>query len=191
MGAAVSRPAPATVPVELSAGARLPERASEGANGYDLCAHGLPEGGLTLGVGERALVGTGVKIALGGAALNKRVPADFAVYAAVRGRSGLARRGVSVFEGTVDSDYRGEIGVILTNNSTEPFKVDNGDRVAQLVFAVCALPTLQLCAAVNELHPSARGERGFGSTGVQEVVVAKPLTEPQEEEEQAKGGESV
>ena len=104
--------------------------------------------------GGRALVPTGLKMAL---------PAGF--EAQVRPRSGLALKyGVTVLNtpGTIDSDYRGDIGVVLMNNSTEPFHVRTGDRIAQLVIAkheqVQFIP-------VDELNETSRGTGGFGSTG--------------------------
>lgn len=83
----------------------------------------------------------------------------------VRSRSGLALRGISVLNspGTIDSDYRGELQVILMNHSNEPFNVQIGDRIAQGVLArVCQAEFVQ----TQILCPSERGEKGFGSTGI-------------------------
>lgn len=80
----------------------------------------------------------------------------------VRPRSGLSAKGIVGTFGTVDSDYRGEVRVILTNQSDEPFTISNGDRVAQGVIAPVSRPPL---VEVEELTPTTRGGNGFGSTG--------------------------
>lgn len=103
----------------------------------------------------RAIIKTGLFIAL---------PVGF--EAQVRPRSGLAaKKGVTVLNspGTIDADYRGEIGVILVNLSNEEFKVENGERIAQLVIAKHERADW---VEVEELSETARGEGGFGSTGV-------------------------
>ncbi len=145
---------------------RLPERdpavalpcyETEGAAGMDLRANldaGDRAGGLSLAPGERALVPTG--IALG-------IPPGWEVQ--VRPRSGLAlRRGVTLVNapGTIDSDYRGEIGVILINHGAEAVTVAHGERIAQMVAAPVARATLRETGA---LGGTARGAGGFGSTG--------------------------
>src|SRR6186713_1947879 len=119
---------------------------SAGAAGLDLCAC-LPGGGAkTLRPGERLLVGTGLALA---------IPAGF--EAQVRPRSGLAlKHGVTVLNspGTIDADYRGEIGVILINHGTVAFTVTRGQRIAQLVVA----PVAHVAWQVAEMLPdSARG----------------------------------
>ena len=104
---------------------------------------------------ERTIVKTGLFIEL---------PVGY--EAQVRPRSGLAaKKGITVLNapGTVDADYRGEIGVILVNLSNEEFTIENGERVAQLVIAKHERAT---CVEVNELSETARGAGGFGSTGV-------------------------
>ena len=103
---------------------------------------------------ERALIKTGLFIAL---------PEGF--EAQVRPRSGLAyKNGISVLNspGTIDADYRGEIGVILVNVSNEDFKVEDGERIAQMVVARCEQAEF---VEVKELSETARGAGGFGSTG--------------------------
>ena len=110
---------------------------------------------MTLQKGERALVPTGIAIAL---------PDGY--EAQVRPRSGLAlRQGVSLVNspGTIDPDYRGEIGVILINHGSEPFTVNPGDRIAQMLFAKFERGVL---LEVEQLEESARGDGGFGHTGV-------------------------
>jgi dUTP pyrophosphatase len=85
--------------------------------------------------------------------------------AQVRPRSGLAlKKGVTVLNspGTIDADYRGEIGVILVNLSQQPFEIESGDRIAQLIFAKVEQANWKI---TEELNPSERGEGGFGSTG--------------------------
>jgi dUTP pyrophosphatase len=130
----------------------LPRYMSEHAAGMDLCA--ACDGDVTLAPGERALIPTGIHIA---------VPAGH--EAQVRPRSGLAlKSGVTVANapGTVDADYRGEVGVILVNLGREPFTVTRGMRIAQMVVAPVARASLEV---VDELPESQRGEGGFGSTG--------------------------
>lgn len=130
----------------------LPAYATAGAAGLDLRAAVADD--LVLAPGERALVPTGIALAL---------PDGF--EAQVRPRSGLAlRHGVTQLNtpGTVDADYRGEIGVILINHGTEPFRVARGMRIAQLVVAPVARIAWR---SVETLPDSARGAGGFGSTG--------------------------
>ncbi|MFP4011183.1 MAG: dUTP diphosphatase [Spirochaetaceae bacterium] len=128
-----------------------PVYATASAAGADLKA--AVEEPLTLGVGERALVPTGVRVA---------IPEGF--EGQVRPRSGLAAHyGVTLLNapGTVDADYRGEIKVVLVNLGVEPFTVRPGERVGQLVIA----PVVRAEFVPGELRDSARGSGGFGSTG--------------------------
>jgi len=130
----------------------LPARATEHAAGFDLRARVDEE--LELRPGGRALVPTGIAIAL---------PEGF--EAQVRPRSGLAlRHGLTLLNspGTVDADYRGEIGVVLVNHGQEPVRIRRGERVAQLV--VQRLPRVRL-GEVSVLPASERGAGGFGHTG--------------------------
>ncbi len=140
--------------LEHGADLPLPAYESAGAAGMDLRA-ALPGGGITLAPrGGRALVPTGIAIAL---------PPGY--EAQVRPRSGLAlKHGVTVLNtpGTVDADYRGEVGVILINHGTEPFAIAHGDRIAQLVLASVARGHWQERETLPE---TARGAGGFGSTG--------------------------
>jgi dUTP pyrophosphatase len=144
-----------TIPVKKLEHAQdlaLPFYASQQAAGMDLLA--AIEGTLTLGAGETAMVPTGLAIAL---------PAGY--EAQVRPRSGLAaKNGVTVLNspGTVDADYRGEIKVILINHSKEPFTIERGMRIAQMVIAKYETAALSL---VDDLEETARGAGGFGSTG--------------------------
>ncbi|MEN8929292.1 MAG: dUTP diphosphatase [Flavobacteriales bacterium] len=131
----------------------LPEYGTKQAAGLDLRAN-LPES-ITLKPLERRLIPTGLHIAL---------PAGY--EAQVRPRSGLAyKKGVTVLNapGTIDADYRGDIGVILINMSNEDFVVEDGERIAQLVIAKYDQAEW---ISVSELSDTVRGEGGFGSTGV-------------------------
>jgi len=148
-------PEAARVQVKRLAAARdldLPVRATAQAAGVDL--HAAIETALLLAPGERALVPTGIAIAL---------PPGY--EGQVRPRSGLAvRHGVSLVNapGTIDADYRGEIKVILINLGAEPVTFERGDRVAQLV--IQRLPAIEW-EAVDELSATSRGGGGFGHTG--------------------------
>ena len=135
-------------------GLDLPEYATDGSAGVDLRAAIPDDEVVTLEPGDRTLVKTGLKIAL---------PAGY--EAQVRPRSGLAlKTGVTVLNspGTVDADYRGEVGVILINHGSEPFEIRRGDRIAQMIVArhsrVDWLPE-------EELTDTMRGVGGFGHTG--------------------------
>lgn len=130
----------------------LPAYESAAAAGMDLPA--AVEQELTLAPGERALVPTGLAIAL---------PDGY--EAQVRPRSGLAaRNGITVLNtpGTVDADYRGEVKVILANLGNEDFTIERGMRIAQMVIAPVVQAVLQEAESLPE---TARGEGGFGSTG--------------------------
>lgn len=130
----------------------LPSRATTHAAGFDI--HACIESSVTLQPGERALVPTGLALA---------IPEGF--EGQVRPRSGLAAmHGIGVVNapGTIDSDYRGEVKVILINHGAHPFELHRGDRIAQLVIA--PVPPCEI-EEVEELPDSVRGEGGFGSTG--------------------------
>ncbi|GAA3534417.1 dUTP diphosphatase [Aeromicrobium panaciterrae] len=135
----------------LDAGVPLPQYAHPGDAGADL----VTTVDLTLAPGERALVPTGIAIAL---------PEGFAAF--VHPRSGLAlRHGLSIVNtpGTIDAGYRGEIKVLLVNHDLrEPIHLSRGDRIAQLVIQRVEIVTF---AEVDELSGSARGAGGYGSTG--------------------------
>jgi len=130
----------------------LPARQSDGAAGMDLHANVHEQ--VRIKKGKRALIPTGVAIAL-----------PIGYEAQVRPRSGLAFNfGVTVLNtpGTVDADYRGEIGVLLINHGDEDFVVNRGDRIAQLVIAKVEIIDF---TEVDELPDSLRGAGGYGSTG--------------------------
>jgi dUTP pyrophosphatase len=135
-------------------GTTLPRYMTPHAAGMDLFAS-LEEGEVTLPSGRWRLIPTGVAIAL---------PEGY--EAQVRPRSGLAlKHGVTLLNtpGTVDADYRGEIGVIMINLGAEPFVIKDGDRIAQMVIHQVCRAELQ---EVDELPSSSRGEGGFGHTGM-------------------------
>ena len=131
-------------------GLDLPAYATSGAAGMDV----LAAEDLTLESGQRHAVATGLAMA---------IPQGFEIQ--VRPRSGLAlKHGISVpnSPGTIDSDYRGELKVILINHGTEDFAISRGDRIAQLVLAPVTQAEWEV---VEQLDETNRGEGGFGSTG--------------------------
>ena len=143
------------VPVRIKrlahgAGLALPAYATDGAAGMDV----VSAEEVTLAPGQRHAVATGLAVA---------IPQGYEIQ--VRPRSGLAlKHGITVpnTPGTVDSDYRGEVKVILINHGTEDFAIARGDRIAQLVLAPV---TRAAWEEVTELDETARGAGGFGSTG--------------------------
>ena len=135
-------------------GLPLPAYETSGSAGMDLRAAVADDGPLTLQPGARALIPTGLKIAL-----------EPGFEAQVRPRSGLAlKHGITCLNspGTIDSDYRGEVGVILVNHGQEPFVVRRGERIAQMVIARHEQAAM---VEVEALDETARGAGGFGSTG--------------------------
>ncbi len=133
----------------------LPRQQTEGSAGFDVRAY-TPNHDIVLASGERRLVPLGFAMAL-----------TSGYEAQIRPRSGLAyKHGVTVLNspGTIDSDYRGEVKVLLINHHcTDPFTVRHGDRVAQMVIAKLAVPHEIL--TVDTLDSTDRGSGGFGSTG--------------------------
>ena len=133
----------------------LPEYATPQSAGLDLRAH--LDGPVVLQPGERRLVPTGLHIEL---------PDGF--EAQVRPRSGLAyKHGLTVLNspGTIDADYRGDVGVILINHGQAPFTVEDGERIAQLVLARYERVEWAVIDTVEQLPSSTRGAGGFGHTG--------------------------
>jgi dUTP pyrophosphatase len=131
----------------------IPEYQSDGASGADVRASLGQE--LVIAPGGRALVPTGLRL---------QIPRG--LEAQVRPRSGLAaRHGITVLNapGTIDSDYRGEVQVILVNLGQEEFRIKSGDRIAQLVFSPVVRVIFQARPLIDE---TARGSGGFGSTGI-------------------------
>ena len=135
----------------------LPDYASAGAAGADIRANLDPAdraAGLTLMPMQRRIVPTGLRAA---------IPAGWEIQ--VRPRSGLAlRHGISLpnTPGTIDSDYRGPLGVLLINFGAEPYTIGHGERIAQLIVAPVARARFRLAECLDE---TARGAGGFGSTG--------------------------
>ncbi len=135
-------------------GLALPAYETTGSAGMDLRAAVADDAPLTLEPGARALVPTGLKIAL-----------EQGYEAQVRPRSGLAlKHGLTCLNspGTIDSDYRGEVGVILINHGEEPFVIRRGERIAQMVVARHEQAEV---VQVETLDETVRGSGGFGSTG--------------------------
>jgi dUTP pyrophosphatase len=135
----------------------LPSYETSGAAGADVRAN-FPEdqrAGVSVAAGERALIPTGVRI---------EIPDGYEVQ--VRPRSGLAlKHGITLpnTPGTIDSDYRGPLGIIVMNAGTEPFHIEHGARIAQLIVAPIVQARFDL---TDGLSDTARGSGGFGSTGV-------------------------
>lgn len=132
----------------------LPFYASAGAAGADLRANFPDRAELVLAAGARALVPTGLRFA---------IPEGFEVQ--IRPRSGLAlKHGITLpnAPGTIDSDYRGALGVIVLNAGQDSFTIAHGDRIAQMIVAPVVRAYFEL---VEQLSETARGEGGFGSTG--------------------------
>ena len=132
----------------------MPEYATEGSAGADLRAY-LPEGPVTLKPGERRLIPTGLFVEL-----------PQGMEAQVRARSGLAiKHGIGLVNGvgTVDSDYRGEWNVPMINWGSEAYTINNGDRIAQVVFSLYIQAEFE---AAEKLDETERGSGGFGHTGI-------------------------
>ncbi|WP_339692957.1 dUTP diphosphatase [uncultured Parasphingorhabdus sp.] len=137
--------------LDHAGGLPLPSYETSGSAGMDVRA--AEE--LTIAPGQRGLAGTGFAFA---------IPAGYEIQ--VRPRSGLAlKKGISIpnTPGTIDSDYRGELKVILINHGEEDFIIERGDRIAQIVVAPVQLANL---VEVGDLDDTARGFGGFGSTGI-------------------------
>ncbi len=132
----------------------LPSYETAGAAGADVRANFADKQGVTIAPGARMLVPTGLQM---------EIPQGFEVQ--VRPRSGLAlKHGITLVNapGTIDSDYRGPVGVILLNTSDTPFQIAHGERIAQLVVAPVTQGDFRL---TDSLSDSERGAGGFGSTG--------------------------
>lgn len=131
---------------------RLPQYQTEGAAGADICAY--ISSPITILPGRHALIPTGIQIC---------IPEGFEMQ--VRPRSGLAlKHGISVLNspGTIDSDYRGELGVLLSNFGDKPFIIEDGDRIAQIVLT----PVVRAHFIQHQaLSSTVRGNDGYGSTG--------------------------
>ena len=141
-----------SIKIVNSSNNKTPSLATKGAAGADIRA--FIENKTILKPMERKLISTGLKI---------EIPLGYEVQ--IRPRSGLAfKNGITVINspGTIDSDYRGEIGILLINLSNENFEINNGDRIAQMVLSKYEVPNF---IETSEISFSHRGEDGFGSTG--------------------------
>ena len=135
---------------KLNSEVHIPAYQTKEAAGFDL--HSIED--VTLNPRERKLIGTGLAFAI-----------EYGYEVQIRPRSGLAyKHGITVLNtpGTIDSDYRGEIKVLLINHGTEPFEIKKGERIAQAVVAPVVQANL---IEVEELDSTERGSGGFGSTG--------------------------
>ncbi len=154
----MTTPQPFTIPVQVlphGEGLPLPAYETEQAAGMDLAAAVPETAPMVLAPGKRALVPTGLTLEL-----------PPGIEAQIRPRSGLAfKKGITLLNspGTIDADYRGEVGVLLINLGEEDFVIHRGDRIAQMVIAPVTQARLETVLEVNE---TARGAGGFGSTGV-------------------------
>lgn len=169
------------IPIELSGeyetACSVPVRATARAAGFDLRAAKsltLPPASTIGGIGT--IVPTGTKLALDSDEIHGRISPDTVLYGDIRGRSSLAKKGIRVFQGTIDADYRGEIGVLAFNDTDEAFEIQAGDRIAQLLIQIALVPAFEKVDDIQAAYTSDRGEGGFGSTGVREVV-APPAVE--------------
>ena len=147
--------------IQFSGTSNAPRKGSAMAAGYDLTA----DKDYSLGPGDRARIGTGLCLSL---------PARW--FGKIEGRSGLAfNHGIYCFGGVIDSDYRGEIKCLLANTDKDKtFHIKKGDRIAQLV----VMPHWNgIFEKRDELSPTARGQAGFGSTGLQDGKRQATLTE--------------
>jgi dUTP pyrophosphatase len=127
--------------------AKVPTKADPGAAGYDIYSTESVE----IEPGTRVLVSTGLSTAFEKG------------YLRIAPRSGMSVRGIDVGAGVIDSSYRGEIKVLLINNSKDPYFIKRGDRIAQGIFEVCYSVEFQV---VETLPDSERGSGGFGSSGL-------------------------
>lgn len=142
------------VKITLQEGAAVPSFESLGAAGADVRAC-LPDGPVVIKSGEAKLIPTGIAV---------EIPEGFEIQ--VRPRSGLAlKNGITVLNtpGTIDSDYRGQVGVVLINHSKNDFTVNHGERIAQFVFAKVESVRYEVVSSLSETE---RGNGGYGSTGV-------------------------
>ena len=137
-------------------GAVIPQYKTCGAAGADLCA--LLENPVTISCGKTAIIPTGLFF---------EIPNGYEIQ--IRPRSGLAaKNGVTVLNtpGTIDSDYRGEIKIILINLGDEEFVINSGDRIAQMIVAPVTQADFTVVQSLDKLSQTERGSGGFGSTGV-------------------------
>jgi dUTP pyrophosphatase len=154
-----------SMPFEMGERSAMPERKTSDAAGFDICSSEAVT--LEAGCGWKT-VHTGLKIGIGVPTVKQRLGAETIVYGAIRGRSGLTRAGVEVFDGTIDADFTGEICILAKNTTSDPFEISKGDRIAQLIFSIALVPQLYQVDALSSCFESERGSSGFGSTGINE-----------------------
>ncbi len=146
------------VRIHALAGAKVPERSTPGSAGMDVSAHLPPDTYITLNPGDRIAVPTGLFF---------EIPHGYVI--SVRPRSGLSlKEGVTLANSpaTIDSDYRGELKVILIHLGTKPFRIDHGDRIGQILLERVEDFDWETVSSKEELTDTHRGEGGFGSTGM-------------------------
>jgi len=134
-------------PIKLSEGAKIPTKGTEYAAGNDLYSNE----DVLLRAGELAKISTGISVSI-----------PDGCFGLVAPRSGLASKGIDVFGGVIDSDYIGEIKVMLKNTSKETIELNSGSRIAQLIILPYIKPNF---IQVDSLEETDRGSKGFGSTG--------------------------
>jgi len=134
----------------INCNARIPFKSYPGSAGYDI----FSIDSVTIAPGSRLLVRTGISL---------EVPEYY--YIRIAPRSGLSVRGIDVGAGVIDSSYRGEVKVLLINNSKEFYNVQEGDRIAQLIMERCGNADITVLEYYDELSMSERGQNGFGSSG--------------------------
>ena len=130
----------------------IPKRGTDGAAGFDLHA----DGSYVVEAGDRAIINTGIVTEFADSIVGMIWP-----------RSGLAaKNGIDTMAGVIDSDYRGEIKVVLINHGYSDFTINHGDRIAQILFQ----PVVTIASEGGKLSETERGANGFGSTGVNNAV---------------------
>jgi len=140
--------------------ATLPKAITRGDIGFDICANES----LEIFYGQTKKVSTGLQLADMPTTIN-----GVSVFMKVEGRSGLASKGIFPIGGIIDPSYRGEIGIVLHNSAEEPFKINVGDRIAQIiVYNICAANEVSF-EETTEVTSTDRGSAGFGSTGLKAV----------------------
>ena len=143
---------------KASPNAILPRRATDGAAGFDLCA--AQKVIVAPCYDARATMPATV------VATNLAVEIEPGYYGRIAGRSSMALKGITVGGGVIDSDFRGNLSVILFNHTRKPYEVNIGDRIAQLIIERCFAPEIQEVKSEAELSRTTRGGGGFGHTGV-------------------------
>jgi dUTP pyrophosphatase len=176
------------VPIKLDDCSVLPKRSTADAAGFDLCAN---ERVVLAPTATFFKIRTGVRMAIGTQTAKLHFGDTAVMYGMIRGRSGLASKGIECFHGTIDADYRGELMVMLKNTTGAEFVVEYGDRIAQIVFSVALTPSLLVCESVSAESETARGEGGFGSTGGVAAVAVEPVVDGVAVEADTDGEERV